>query len=245
MDKIIWNNKEWYTNEEWGLIHPDKPWNWYNKDCIEITKDNTLRLHVKDTPRTFELPDGEGGTKIVNSSYGIGLVSSVDYYEYGEFEIMAKLPRGKGLWPAFWLYDHNDWPPEIDIFEGYSGKRGDYKNGCIKRLFYPYNVESCFHSHQELAIPNVRPLAYKRSEVKLANYNPFDFNTYSLRWRRESLTFRVNGVIVRVITNPDIMNYLADRKMRVVINTHIQIGYDKRFTQESPFEIYYFYYKKF
>ena len=32
---------------------------------------------------------------------------------YGRFEIRAKLPGGKGLWPAHWLYPQNrDWPME-------------------------------------------------------------------------------------------------------------------------------------
>ena len=39
-------------------------------------------------------------------------------YRYGYAEIRAKLPKGAGMWPAFWLVQANrQWPPEIDIME--------------------------------------------------------------------------------------------------------------------------------
>jgi beta-glucanase (GH16 family) len=39
-------------------------------------------------------------------------------FEYGYVQVVAKLPFGKGLWPALWLAAANQkWPPEIDIEE--------------------------------------------------------------------------------------------------------------------------------
>ena len=44
------------------------------------------------------------------------------YQTYGYFEIEAKLPKGKGTWPAFWLFNHIDKRrPEIDVMESYAG----------------------------------------------------------------------------------------------------------------------------
>jgi beta-glucanase (GH16 family) len=49
-----------------------------------------------------------------------GMVASHDRFSqrYGWFEARMQLPRGRGLWPAFWLLpDDRKWPPEIDIME--------------------------------------------------------------------------------------------------------------------------------
>jgi beta-glucanase (GH16 family) len=44
---------------------------------------------------------------------------------YGYFEMEARLPRGKGTWPAFWLFNHiGDRRPEMDIMEAYAGGEG-------------------------------------------------------------------------------------------------------------------------
>jgi beta-glucanase (GH16 family) len=47
------------------------------------------------------------------------------YQTYGYFEIEAKLPKGKGTWPAFWLFNHiGDRVPEMDVMEAYPGGEG-------------------------------------------------------------------------------------------------------------------------
>jgi len=39
-------------------------------------------------------------------------------YLYGYAEARMKLPRGAGMWPAFWIVPANgSWPPEIDFLE--------------------------------------------------------------------------------------------------------------------------------
>jgi beta-glucanase (GH16 family) len=56
--------------------------------------------------------------------------------KYGRFEARIKIPRGQGIWPAFWMLGNNmgtvDWPGcgEIDIMENI-GKEPDKLHGTI------------------------------------------------------------------------------------------------------------------
>ena len=53
-------------------------------------------------------------------SYTSGMMTTYGKFsqEYGRFEIKCRVPKGKGMWPAFWLLPEPlGWPPEIDVLE--------------------------------------------------------------------------------------------------------------------------------
>jgi len=80
---------------------------WHQPDDVFVRNG---KLHIRARKRSMN-----------GYEYTSGMISSHDKYafQYGYAEIRAKLPRGKGLWPAFWMIPqrHNAWPPEIDVME--------------------------------------------------------------------------------------------------------------------------------
>jgi beta-glucanase (GH16 family) len=64
-----------------------------------------------------------------------GIITSFASFNltYGYVEVRAKVPKGRGLWPAVWLAPKDEsWPPEIDILE----IRGDRPNSNLMTNHY-------------------------------------------------------------------------------------------------------------
>jgi beta-glucanase (GH16 family) len=113
-------------------------------------------------------------------AYTSGLISSQPSFNqlYGYFEMRAALPRGKGLWPAFWLLPADmSWPPEIDVMESI----GD-----------PSRVYVTAHSN-----------AAKAQGIE-AHTSGEGFHTYAVAWDAQTLVWYVDGAEAgRQPTPPD------------------------------------------
>jgi len=93
----------------------------YSADNVEVSN-GTVKLWAKKNGTTKPYTSGKITTGGRNAS------DILFAQKYGRFEASMKLPKGKGMWPAFWLLPTPySWPPEIDIMEnwGSSNTAGD------------------------------------------------------------------------------------------------------------------------
>lgn len=105
---------------------------------------------------------------------------------YGFFEIEAKLPYGKGVWPAFWLFNHIGLRrPEIDVMEAYpgAGPGSGWSNAQLRPTAYGIAV---WTDATRLAGSRTVPATDLSST----------FNRYGVRWDNAKLAFYFNGNLV-------------------------------------------------
>jgi len=102
-------------------------------------------------------------------------------FQYGKIELRAKLPIGKGLWPAFWMLGSNisevGWPAcgEIDILE-YVGKE-------------PQTIFTSLHTPDSFGETiNTRKTIIENIEQ--------GFHVYTVGWTKEKIVFYVDDQLV-------------------------------------------------
>ena len=115
--------------------------------------ENNEYQYYTDRPKNVRVEDGylkltPLREKYAHREYTSGKVTSKFHQKYGRFEIRAKQPNGRGLWPAIWMMPqfsvYGGWPAsgEIDIFEG----RGQTPTKCESTLHY--GAVPCCDNHR-------------------------------------------------------------------------------------------------
>ena len=124
---------------------------------------------------------------------------------YGHFETRMKLPRGQGMWPAFWMLGDNigsvGWPNsgEVDIMENVG--------------FEPNTVHGTIHGP-----------GYSGSNGIGAAYNgpnfSDDFHTYAVDWSPGSIKWSVDGNVYETRTTADVggNQWVFDHPFYLILN---------------------------
>jgi beta-glucanase (GH16 family) len=106
--------------------------------------------------------------------------------QYGRFEARIKVPKGQGMWPAFWMLGNNidtaGWPAcgEIDIMENI-GKEPAIVHGTLHGTGYPGAGYTA---------------AYTLPSGALSD----DFHLYAVEWEAQQLRIYVDGTLYGTYT---------------------------------------------
>lgn len=240
-DEFEWSGYKWIPRERWGNVHPIKPEWWYDPERVEIDDNGILHLKTKWNPKTITNYDGE----VIDSKVGVGLISSTEKFKYGKYEIEAKLPTGKDLWPAFWMWAWESYPPEIDVLEAYStyaNKTASFWNGRLFEYFVGkfWKVESNIHLIDETSDGNWT-VGSKRSCFGFKAPSK-RFVKYKLIWTKDLIEIYYDGRLNRRIADRNILKQFDNITMNVIINNGITGDANPKDIIESDFQIKYFKY---
>jgi beta-glucanase (GH16 family) len=108
-------------------------------------------------------------------------------FQYGKIEFRAKLPTGRGPWPAAWLLGTNissvNWPAcgEIDVMEWRAGTNGSTSD-----------MNTVGHALHSLSRHGGNPFEPTPARTPVSNPST-QFHTYAVLWESNKITFSVDG----------------------------------------------------
>lgn len=112
-------------------------------------------------------------------------------FTYGRVDMRAKLPKGKGVWPALWMLGSNissvGWPAsgEIDIME-YLGHETNKTYGTLH-----YGTSAAAHQQ-------------KSNSYTLSSGNFYDqFHVFSMEWKLDQVKILVDNNVVLIVNKAD------------------------------------------
>jgi beta-glucanase (GH16 family) len=157
------DTSKWNTGPRWGRVDMNgEELQYYAEDAFEV-QDGVLRIRADQ--RSIE-----------GMNYTSGLIETrLSYMQsYGYFEIRAKLPKGQGFWPAFWMLPDKEWPPEIDVFE-YLGHDAD-------TIYMSNHWSDSTNWHQS------ETTGYTGPDFSA------DFHTFAVEWNLAEIIWFVDGI---------------------------------------------------
>ncbi|SDR02855.1 Beta-glucanase, GH16 family [Curtobacterium sp. UNCCL20] len=162
--------------------------------------------------------DGRGNLVITarreaDGSYSSARLKSEGTYsaQYGRVEARIRIPRGQGIWPAFWMLGADigqvGWPAcgEIDVMENVG--------------YEPAVVHGTVHGPGYSGAQGISAAYTNPSGAAFAD----DFHVYGVDWRPDSVTWTVDGVAYRTVTRADVGSnpWVFDKPFFVVLNVAV------------------------
>ena len=162
---------------------------YYSENNVEVSNGTLKLIAKKETVYAKAvdwLPDNEhldcdGVDKGQNAwcfYYTSGNIETIKKFSYGKYEARIKIPKGKGFWPAFWLFGGNPVYNEIDIFE-----------------FWKNNTQN--HNmtlHYDSDGDGTRDMCH--TDYTGVDFSQ-DFHIFTLVWEKDKIQWYVDGSLKR------------------------------------------------
>lgn len=213
------DRKKWRTDAYYGLrFHPgnitDKgvaPDTYYGDNMFEFDG-SVMKQKAVNQPITIDYIDWDGkdwGKWTI--PYRIGQIDSSNSFRqmYGYWEIRSKITDQPGSWPAFWMVSTDEYPPETDVYEIYTGKKRGMKT-----------FASNFHWRNNPDDKNdekrMDPRGHRVLDVSE------DFHTYAWEWTEKKMKIYYDNMLVRVYSNPKTLAHFRT-PMHIIIGNGIHV----------------------
>ncbi|MEI6274400.1 MAG: glycoside hydrolase family 16 protein [Prolixibacteraceae bacterium] len=123
--KLVWSDEFDYTGlpdaKKWSFDVEGNSSGWGNNESQYYTKERIQNAEVKDGQLSITaIREDFQGRKYTSARL---ITKTKGDWLYGRLEIKAKLPEGRGMWPAIWMlptdWSYGGWPAsgEIDVME--------------------------------------------------------------------------------------------------------------------------------
>lgn len=172
--------------EKWSYDTAGNSWGWGNNELQHYTFKDPENVRVEDGVLYIQAKKEPINQKKYSS---VRLITkNKGDWKYGRVDVMAKLPEGRGLWPAIWMLPTNNtygnWPQsgEIDIME-HVGYNPD-------TVFATAHTEAYNHS-----------IGTEKSKGKFVENVYDDFHEYSLEWTPEAYHVYMDGDLFFTFNN--------------------------------------------
>jgi beta-glucanase (GH16 family) len=131
--------------------------------------------------------------------------------QYGRIEARIRIPRGQGIWPAFWMLGADigsvGWPAcgEIDVMENVG--------------YEPTLVHGTVHGPGYSGAQGISAAYRNPTGAAFAD----DFHVFGVDWRPDSITWSVDGTAYRTVTRADVGTnpWVFDKPFFVVLNVAV------------------------
>lgn len=205
--------------DDWAIVFEDgfdgssvRSENWRVRDDDYLPYDEAVL-----TARAKNVSVSNGSLKITahrergtvgktTRDYTTGYLDTIgkNAWQYGRFEMRAKLPNSVGMWPAFWLRADRGGAGEIDILEGLGGMPN--------------------HAHQAILENTHGTAAQLGNDHTLPTDTTAQWHVYAVEVEPERVTWEIDGKPVFTVTSDEApwLRDTFDEPMNIRLN--LQVG---------------------